>query len=137
MSIGLPHTRAAIPYAERMHDGQRRGDGTPFIQHPLEVAELLYHAGAADDLIAAGVLHDVIEKSNVSASELRKGFGPGIAGLVLAVTDDEQIAGYANRKAALRQQVAAAGGDALTLFAADKLSKLRARVGGEGAMPRS
>lgn len=44
---------------------------------------------------------------------------------MLAVSDDDQIAGYTNRKAALRQQVAGAGADALTLFAADKLSKLR------------
>ena len=44
---------------------------------------------------------------------------------MLAVSDDDQITGYARRKAALRQQVADAGEEALTLFAADKLSKLR------------
>ena len=44
---------------------------------------------------------------------------------MLAVSDDDQIAGYAKRKAGLRQQVAGAGDEALTLFAADKLSKLR------------
>lgn len=122
---GLPQTQAAVAYAERMHAGQRRADGTPFILHPLEVASLLYFTGAPDHLIAAGVMHDLIEKAGVSASDLRKRFGPRITGLVLAVSDDDQIAGYAKRKAALRQQVAAAGGEALALFAADKLSKLR------------
>jgi hypothetical protein len=43
---------------------------------------------------------------------------------MLAVTVDEQIAAYANRKAALRRQVSGAGDEALTLFAADKLSRL-------------
>lgn len=44
---------------------------------------------------------------------------------MLAVSDDDRITGYAKRKAALRQQVAGGGEEALTLFAADKLSKLR------------
>jgi hypothetical protein len=121
----LPQSRAAIAYAERMHAGQRRADGGPFILHPVEVASLLYSAGAPDHLIAAGVMHDLIEKTDVSAGDLRARFGPRITRLVLAVSDDDQISGYAKRKAALRQQVASAGDEALTLFAADKLSKLR------------
>ena len=121
----LPQARAAVEHAERMHARQRRGDGTPFIRHPLEVGSLLYYSGAPDHLIAAGVLHDVIAKTDASAADVRERFGPRIAGLVLAVTDDDQIAGYANRKAALRQQVAGAGDEALMLFAADKLSRLR------------
>lgn len=121
---GFPQAQAAVTYPERMHAGQRRADGTPFILHPLEVASLLYDNGAPDHLIAAGVMHDLIEKTGVSAADLRERFGPRITGLVLAVSDDEQIAGYANRKAALRQQVSRAGDEALALFAADKLSKV-------------
>jgi GTP diphosphokinase / guanosine-3',5'-bis(diphosphate) 3'-diphosphatase len=74
----LPQTRAAIAYAEQMHKGQRRGDGTPFILHPLEVAALLYYAGAPDHVIAAGAMHDLIEKSGVSVSELRERSGSRI-----------------------------------------------------------
>ena len=122
---GLAQTQAAIAYAQSMHADQRRADGAPFILHPLEVALLLLDAGAPDRLIAAGVMHDLIEKTDVSAADLRRRFGRRIAGLVLAVSDDDQIAGYAKRKAALRQQVADAGDEALTLFAADKLSKQR------------
>jgi (p)ppGpp synthase/HD superfamily hydrolase len=122
---GLPRTRAAIAYAERKHAGQRRGDGTPFILHPLEVASLLYYAGAPDHVIAAGAMHDLIEKAGVSVSELRERFGAHIAELVLAVSDDDRTSGYAARKAALRRKVAGAGDEALLLFAADKLSKLQ------------
>jgi (p)ppGpp synthase/HD superfamily hydrolase len=122
---GLPQTERAIEYAERMHAGQQRADGTPFILHPLEVAALLYYAGAPDHLIAAGVMHDLVEKTDVIALDLRQRFGRRITEMVLAVSDDERITGYAKRKAALRQQVARAGDEALTLFAADKLSKLR------------
>lgn len=122
---GLPQTQAAIEFADRMHAGQRRDDGTAFILHPLEVGSLLYYAGAPDYLIAAGVLHDLLEKADVSAAVLGERFGPRIISLVLAVSDDDRIIDYEARKAALRRQVAGAGGDALTLFAADKLSKLR------------
>jgi len=86
---------------------------------------LLYYAGESDHVIAAGVMHDLIEKTAVSASDLRERFGPRITELVLAVSDDDRITDYAKRKAALRQQVSGAGDEALTLFAADKLSKVR------------
>jgi (p)ppGpp synthase/HD superfamily hydrolase len=125
MALDNPEVRAAVAYATRMHAGQWRGDGSPFILHPLEVGLLLQDADAPDHLVAAGVLHDVIEKSDASASELLDSFGPQVTSLVLAVTEDARIAGEANRKAALRRQVATTGGEALMLFAADKLSKLR------------
>ncbi len=120
-----PISRAAAHYASLVHTGQRRADGSQFILHPLEVASLLERVGAPDHLVAAGVLHDVLEKAEVSASELRRRFGTRIAGLVVAVSDDDQIDSYSERKAALRRQVAGAGVEVLTLFAADKLSKLR------------
>ena len=122
----LPTTRAALAYAEERHAGQRRkADGAPFIEHPLEVAELLYHAGAPDHVIAAGVLHDTVEKADANPAELRERFGPGTAELVVAVSEDPGIPGYARRKAALRDQVATAGREAMMVFAADKISKVR------------
>lgn len=122
----LPTTKAALAYAERLHDGQHRQvDGAPFILHPLEVATLLYESGAPDHVIAAGLLHDTLEKTDATASELLARFGRRVGEIVRAVSDDERIAGYARRKAALRDQVANAGDDALTVFVADKLSKVR------------
>jgi (p)ppGpp synthase/HD superfamily hydrolase len=122
----LPTTRAALTYAQERHAGQRRrGDGAPFIEHPAEVAWLLYRAGAPDHVIAAGVLHDTIEKAGADFVELQARFGPRTAALVAAVSEDSRIPTYARRKAALRDQVAAAGPEALMVFAADKVSKLR------------
>jgi (p)ppGpp synthase/HD superfamily hydrolase len=88
----------------------------------LEVGWLLYRAGAPDQVVAAGVLHDVLEKTAVSVAELRTSFGSPVANLVSAVSEDERIAGYGRRKTALRQQAAAAGPEALTIFTADKVS---------------
>jgi (p)ppGpp synthase/HD superfamily hydrolase len=135
----LPKTSAALEYAERQHEGQQRTvDGGPFIEHPIEVASLLYYAGAADHVIAAGVLHDTIEKTSTEEADLRKRFGAPIATLVRAVSEDETISGYRRRKAALRRQVAAAGPDALMVFAADKVSKVRelTREASRGDAPR-
>jgi HD domain len=121
----FPKARAAIDYAERRHADQRRTfDGRPFIEHPLEVVLLLEGAGAPDDVIAAGVLHDTIEKTGADPAELEERFGARVAQLVVAVSEDAGVSGYAQRKAALRQQVAAAGPDALMVFAADKISKV-------------
>src|ERR1700735_3372934 len=121
-----PTARAAFAYAERLHAGQLRAtDGAPFILHPLEVATLLYESGAPDHVIAAGGLHDTLEKTDASAYELSARFGSRVRDNVRAVTDDETIVGYSRRKAALREQVSHAGPEALTVFAADKLSKVR------------
>jgi (p)ppGpp synthase/HD superfamily hydrolase len=124
---GLPLTEAALSYAERLHEGQRRPfDGAPFIVHPLEVASLLYYAGASDAVVAAGVLHDVIEDTAAVASDLQRRFGRRVTSLVVAVSEDDRIAEFDGRKAALRSQVAVSGHDALLLFAADKISNTRA-----------
>src|SRR4029077_10953619 len=95
--------RAAFEYAREAHAGQcRKVDGEPFILHAREVASLLSDAGAPDHLIAAGVLHDVIEKTEATQSDLRERFGCKIAALVAAVSENEQISSYTARKAALR-----------------------------------
>ncbi len=123
---GLPKSTAALAYARGAHEGQRRkADGAPFIAHPIEVASLLYEAGARDDVVAAGLLHDVIEKTDVDGAELRVHFGTGVARLVLAVSEDDRIGSYARRKTALRDQAANAGEEALMVLAADKISKAR------------
>lgn len=86
---------------------------------------LLFGVGARDEVIAAGILHDTIEKSDADPAELRARFGAAVAELVLAVSEDETITTYRDRKAALRRQVAAAGPDAQMIFAADKVSRVR------------
>ena len=122
----LPVTRTAIPFAQRLHRTQRRAsDAAPFILHPLEVGFLLYNCGAPDRVIAAGVLHDVIEDTNAVIEEIRRRFGAQIAALVASVTEDPTIESLRERKAALREQIRSAGEEAALIFAADKLTKVR------------
>ena len=122
---GLPVTEVALACAADLHRGQlREVDGAPFILHPLEVASLLYFAGAPDSVVAAGVLHDVIEDTDAAADDLRPRVGERVTRLVVAVSEDDRIDDFDARKAALRAQVAA-GPEARMLFAADKVSKVR------------
>ena len=66
-AAGLAKTHAALAYAERLHEGQfRAADGAPFILHPIEVGILLRESGAPDEVIAAGVLHDALEKTDAT-----------------------------------------------------------------------
>ncbi|MFL5900685.1 MAG: HD domain-containing protein [Solirubrobacterales bacterium] len=114
--------KEALETARRAHAGQlRRGsDGLPYIAHPLAVAEILVGHRYGDEVLAAALLHDVVEKSDVEASEIRERFGERVADLVEALTEDETIDDYEERKNEHRWRVAKAGPDAMAIFAADK-----------------
>jgi (p)ppGpp synthase/HD superfamily hydrolase len=121
-----PLTRDALDFAANRHAGQTRDiDSIPFVTHPVEVACLLHESGYSDEVVAAGVLHDVIEDTDVQRAELEERFGVEVAALVAAVSDDPTIEDATARKAALRRQVARAGDEAAAIFAADKVSKAR------------
>jgi RelA/SpoT family (p)ppGpp synthetase len=81
----------AYAVAEGAHAGQTRKSGEPYIQHPLAVASLLADLGMDPDTIAAALLHDVVEDSDVDLEGLRQEFGPDVASLVDGVTKLEQI----------------------------------------------
>ena len=121
-----PLTQSALDFAAGRHAGQTRDmESMPFVTHPVEVACLLHAAGYSDEVVAAGVLHDVLEDTEVELPELEERFGAEVAALVAAVSDDPAIEDDVRRKAALRRQVAKAGDEAAAVFAADKVSKAR------------
>ena len=81
-------------------------------------------AGFDDELVAVGLLHDAVERGTLSEEELRDEMGASISSLVLILSEDPAIESFDRRKAGLRDQVAAAGGWAVTVYAADKLSDI-------------
>lgn len=118
--------RDALELARQAHAGQlRRGsDGRPYIEHPVAVAELLLEHRYRDEVVAAALLHDVVEKSETGAAEVRERFGDTVGDLVEALTEDEAIPAYEERKEEHRWRVAKAGPEALAIFAADKLTNV-------------
>ena len=137
----LPLARAAFAFAREQHRCQRReSDEAPFILHPLEVASLLRNTGHGENIVAAGILHDTVEDTDVRVEEIRERFGPGVAELVLAVTEDPGIEPFEARKAALREKIANGGSDAAAVYAADKVAKvreLRAQITRDPAVPQA
>lgn len=118
--------RAAIMFASAHHAHQyRESDRAPFTAHLVEVGWLLDRDGRPDEVIAAGLLHDVLEKTAATRAELERRFGAGIARLVESVTDDPSISDFARRKRRLRDRVERGGADTAAIFTADKISKVR------------
>jgi (p)ppGpp synthase/HD superfamily hydrolase len=116
----------AVEFATRAHEGQRQeADCSPFIVHPLEVGELLRDRGLPDEVLAAAVLHDVVENTDVTLEEIRGRFGDRVAELVRTLSEDPEIEDYGEQKADHRRRIVAAGPEAAAIFAADKVSKLR------------
>lgn len=78
--------RRAYEFAAKVHEGQRRLSGEPYINHPLEAAAIMAELEMDESSIAAALLHDVIEDGQVELEDLRKQFGKEIANLVDGVT---------------------------------------------------
>ena len=109
------------------HGGQRQKvNGHPYVEHPVLVATDVSRAGFEPEMIAAALLHDIVEDSDVSVDDVQERFGPRVSALVEAMTDDVEVEPYERRKALHREQVVAAGPEAAAIFAADKLNNVRA-----------
>ena len=91
----------AIHFSADRHRPQRRKDAlkSPYINHPIEVAELLWRVGDVRDVavILAAILHDTIEDTEATPDEIRSLFGEEVLGIVLECTDDKSLP-YLDRK---------------------------------------
>ena len=76
----------AFTYADNAHAGQLRKDGSPYITHPLAVAEIVAELELDTDSIIAALLHDCIEDTGATHEEIAKLFGATVADLVEGVT---------------------------------------------------
>ena len=78
--------RQAVDYAQNKHKDQKRKDGSPYIIHPLAVAEIVVEMGLDTDAILGALLHDCIEDTDASHEEIARLFGESVAELVEGVT---------------------------------------------------
>jgi (p)ppGpp synthase/HD superfamily hydrolase len=138
-----PLVRAALEMAREAHAGQVRNasGGRPYIDHPIAVAEHLSEHISGDEVLAAALLHDVVEDSDLGVEDVRERCGDRVAEIVEALTDNATVEPYAMRKREHRDRVEAAGDDALSIYAADKLTNVKMLRGahrkeGEAAVER-
>ena len=82
---------SAFEFADKAHKGQKRSSGQDYIIHPLAVAYILLELGMDTDTICAALLHDVVEDTPATLSDLKKRFGQDVAMLVDGVTKLSKI----------------------------------------------
>lgn len=114
----------AFLFALRVHGGQTRKDGKPYIVHPFVVANELAKNGANDELICAGLLHDTIEDGGVTPEELKREFGEEVLRLVLFDTENKEFS-WKERKDATLLALENCDRKCAMLVCADKLSNIR------------
>ncbi len=85
----------ALNYAAKQHQTQKRkgNDSVPYINHPIKVTSIItqFIPNASDELMAAAVLHDVVEDSDATIDDIHTLFGATIASIVQEVTDDKSL----------------------------------------------
>jgi (p)ppGpp synthase/HD superfamily hydrolase len=117
--------KQALMRASELHLGQFRKDGvTPYIVHPIQAALLLARAGADDDTIAAGLLHDTIEDTGYPRNALMREFGDVVSEMVLACSEDKSITDWEARKQELFARLVHASRGAKLVKTADALANM-------------
>jgi guanosine-3',5'-bis(diphosphate) 3'-pyrophosphohydrolase len=123
----LPLLLDALNFAALRHRAQRRKgrDGAPYVNHLIEVANILAHHGIRDvDVLRAAVLHDAVEDAGVTIDEVRDRFGRPVARWVSELTDDVNLPVW-KRKLAQIEGAPHLSAEGQTIRVADKISNLR------------
>lgn len=103
---------------------RKGGEAVPYLVHPLRVGELLAKAGCNDSVIVAGILHDVLEDTEVSAADVEAAFGAEVLALVEGASEPDKEASWEERKQHTLEYLAEAPVDVLLIACADKLDNL-------------
>ncbi len=117
----------AAVFAANAHKNQRRkdADGTPYINHPLRVCQTLTHADIVDpEILAAALLHDVVEDCGVTRDQLTQHFGTEVATLVMSCTDNKFLP-VVERKMLQIQHMSEISYGAQLIKLADKIDNCR------------
>ncbi|RBW71030.1 HD domain-containing protein [Bacillus taeanensis] len=115
----------AIELAAKAHENQYRKSTTiPYISHPFTVGMLLLKAGCREEVVAAGILHDVIEDTEVTINEIKHQFGDEVAKIVLGCSEPDKSKSWEERKRHTIIYLKTASYDIKLVACADKLHNL-------------
>ncbi len=131
----FPKLHKALKFAVKSHLNQDRdGEASlPYVTHPIDVLGLVRRVGGVvdEDVLCAAVLHDVLEETSVTSSELSERFGSRVAALVQMLTREEPDASglskeelFDLRHKAMMQEIGRMDNDAQTIKLADRISNL-------------
>lgn len=115
----------AVKFAECAHQGTyRKGTVIPYILHPLETSVIASMMTDDEEILAAALLHDTIEDTEVTYEELKREFGKRVADLVAAESEDKSRT-WIERKGHTLERLKTADMEEKILTLADKLSNIR------------
>ncbi|AOY58313.1 MULTISPECIES: RelA/SpoT family protein [Desulfococcus] len=120
----------AYIYSARVHDGQVRLSGEPYLSHPLEVSAILADMNLDAVSIAAGLLHDVVEDTHATITEISDIFGPDVAHIVSGVTKLTKVethSAHQRHAESIRKMILAMADDirVILIKLADRLHNMR------------
>ena len=133
----------AVEFALKAHEGQKRKDGGIFFLHPMEVASIAGTMTQDENVIIAGILHDTVEDTDVTAEDILREFGPRIAELVASETEDKRPEMAASDSWQIRKEeslefLADTKDEGIKmLWLSDKLSNIRALAREEAELGES
>ncbi len=129
-NIDIPLIKKAYEFSDRAHAGQLRENGDPFIEHCLEVAFILAEQHMDSTTIAAGLLHDVVEDTQIKLEDIRREFNDEIAhmvggltkllGLTYKSTTEKQVEYFRNMILSMAEDIRV-----VTIKLADRLHNMR------------
>ncbi|MED3562733.1 HD domain-containing protein, partial [Bacillus xiapuensis] len=89
----------ALQMAGKAHEGQyRKLTDIPYIIHPVAVGMLLMKEGFAEDIVAAGILHDTVEDTDLTLEDIKQEFGEKIAEIVAGCSEPDKSLSWEKRK---------------------------------------
>ncbi len=120
----------AYIYSARVHDGQVRLSGEPYLSHPLEVASILSDMNLDVVSVAAGLLHDVIEDTSATEEDIKEMFGQDVMNIVSGVTKLSKLpfrSSQARQAESIRKMILAMANDirVILIKLADRLHNMR------------
>jgi len=115
----------AIYFAKKYHQGQLRKSGEPFYSHPLEVAYIISDYNLKTDVIAASILHDIVEDTEVTIKIILESFGPRIAEMVDRLTRDRPDGSKLSIKELLNNAYELRDQEVLLIKLIDRLHNIR------------
>ncbi|MBF0350998.1 MAG: HD domain-containing protein [SAR324 cluster bacterium] len=115
----------AVEFATRAHRGQfRKTLPSPYILHPLRVGHWLIRYQLPEDVVVAGILHDVVEDTPFTLSEIEQRFGVPVAQMVREVSEPDKTLSWEDRKRHTLEAIATLPLESLCIICADKLDNM-------------
>ena len=117
---------SALCFAANAHSGQyRKSTNIPYLVHPITAMRHLIRYSASSDAVAAAILHDTLEDTPTTASDLRSAFGDRITELVIGASEPDKTLSWQERKEHTIKQLSQVSDiDQLMVICADKLSNI-------------